>query len=199
MQHKIIFFIVLIFTLFSCNSNKENNSKSEEIAEEAFPESEIKNVTSSNFVEDSFALKYSQLLDYYIELKDDLVESDIKEAKKNAQFFNNFLSKMKLKNVPDSLINYWEEQKDVLMLFSNEIARGDDLSRQRKAFYSLSQDMYDLYLKIGIKENILYKQYCPMAFHDEGAFWLSKHDEILNPYFGSDMLHCGEVQEIINN
>jgi Cu(I)/Ag(I) efflux system membrane fusion protein len=34
-----------------------------------------------------------------------------------------------------------------------------------------------------------------MAFDDTGAWWLSEEEEILNPYFGDEMLHCGMVQE----
>jgi Cu(I)/Ag(I) efflux system membrane fusion protein len=38
-----------------------------------------------------------------------------------------------------------------------------------------------------------------MAFKDKGGFWLSNSEEVLNPYFGSKMLHCGEIQEKIFN
>lgn len=30
--------------------------------------------------------------------------------------------------------------------------------------------------------------YCPMA----GAKWVQKDGEVMNPYFGKEMLHCGE-------
>ena len=35
-----------------------------------------------------------------------------------------------------------------------------------------------------------------MAFNNEGAYWLSKNENILNPYFGEKMLTCGYTQEI---
>jgi hypothetical protein len=34
-----------------------------------------------------------------------------------------------------------------------------------------------------------------MAFDDTGATWISYSEEIKNPYFGDQMLHCGTVQE----
>jgi Cu(I)/Ag(I) efflux system membrane fusion protein len=34
-----------------------------------------------------------------------------------------------------------------------------------------------------------------MAFDNKGAFWLSEIEEIRNPYFGKEMLSCGEVIE----
>jgi Cu(I)/Ag(I) efflux system membrane fusion protein len=42
--------------------------------------------------------------------------------------------------------------------------------------------------------DVLHKAYCPMAFDDQGAAWLQSGEEIANPYFGHQMLRCGEVQ-----
>lgn len=41
------------------------------------------------------------------------------------------------------------------------------------------------------------KRYCPMAFDNKGAYWLTEGHEIRNPYFGDTMLKCGEITEII--
>ena len=43
----------------------------------------------------------------------------------------------------------------------------------------------------------LFVQFCPMADNNTGAFWISREDQILNPYFGDMMLNCGSVEEII--
>jgi Cu(I)/Ag(I) efflux system membrane fusion protein len=40
-----------------------------------------------------------------------------------------------------------------------------------------------------------YQAYCPMARNGEGAAWLQPQAELLNPYFGSAMLRCGDVQQ----
>jgi Cu(I)/Ag(I) efflux system membrane fusion protein len=34
-----------------------------------------------------------------------------------------------------------------------------------------------------------------MVYGDRGADWLQDDDQLLNPYFGSMMLKCGEVKE----
>jgi hypothetical protein len=31
-----------------------------------------------------------------------------------------------------------------------------------------------------------------MAFNNKGAFWVQKEGEIVNPYHGMMMLHCGD-------
>jgi len=43
----------------------------------------------------------------------------------------------------------------------------------------------------------VYLQFCPMANGGKGASWLSKDEEIRNPYFGSRMLKCGRIKETI--
>lgn len=37
--------------------------------------------------------------------------------------------------------------------------------------------------------------YCPMADGGRGATWLQRGREVANPYFGSEMLGCGEIRE----
>ncbi|PCI92078.1 hypothetical protein COB11_07945 [Candidatus Aerophobetes bacterium] len=41
----------------------------------------------------------------------------------------------------------------------------------------------------------LYTAFCPMAFDFEGAKWIQRGTEINNPYFGDQMLRCGDIQE----
>ena len=48
---------------------------------------------------------------------------------------------------------------------------------------------------VGIKA---YYQFCPMADNNKGAYWLSKEETILNPYFGKAMHSCGEIKYVIN-
>ena len=40
-------------------------------------------------------------------------------------------------------------------------------------------------------------EFCPMADNNNGAYWLSKEEKVINPYFGSAMLTCGEVKQVI--
>lgn len=39
--------------------------------------------------------------------------------------------------------------------------------------------------------------YCPMAFDNVGAEWLQRSDALINPYFGAEMLRCGEFRATI--
>lgn len=39
--------------------------------------------------------------------------------------------------------------------------------------------------------------HCPMAFNNRGADWIQRKGPVRNPYFGAQMLECGEVTESI--
>lgn len=73
-----------------------------------------------------------------------------------------------------------------------------DLEGKRSSFQMVSDMLFDLVKNTGLKGKTLYHQYCPMAFDDKGAYWLSEKPEILNPYFGDKMLHCGETKDTLS-
>lgn len=52
-------------------------------------------------------------------------------------------------------------------------------------------------MKVAKTETPTYYQFCPMANGGKGANWLSKENEVKNPYYGSEMLTCGKVVETI--
>jgi hypothetical protein len=117
----------------------------------------------------------------YFEVKDALVSDDAAKAKEAAA----------------SLAGTTGDYADELNESLNAIASTDDIEEQRTAFETLSINLYDA-AKEGGAGMTIYKQYCPMAFDDKGAFWLSDDKKILNPYFGASMLRCGSVKEEIN-
>lgn len=119
------------------------------------------------------------LVENYLVLKDALVATDGTKAQKAA---NDFL---KVNN------------NDALTADLKAIASSTDVAMQRQAFEGLSINMYSI-VKAGGAETVLYKQYCPMAFNNKGAYWLAAEEQVNNPYFGDRMLHCGSVQETIN-
>lgn len=117
----------------------------------------------------------------YLDVKDALVNDDAAKAKEAAAA------------LAGSTGGYADQLNESL----NTIASTDDIEAQRVAFETLSMNLYDV-AKGGGAGITIYKQYCPMAFDDKGAFWLSSEKQVLNPYFGASMLRCGKVQEEIN-
>lgn len=70
------------------------------------------------------------------------------------------------------------------------------IAHQRAHFQMLSKDVEDLVKTFGAGRK-LYKDFCPMADDGKGAAWLSEMEDIKNPYFGDEMLSCGEVKETL--
>jgi hypothetical protein len=77
------------------------------------------------------------------------------------------------------------------------IAAAPSLAVQREHYAVLSEDVIALVRATGLSSGELYVDYCPMANGDKGANWLSAVKDIRNPYFGDEMMTCGEVKETI--
>ena len=70
----------------------------------------------------------------------------------------------------------------------------EKIDHQRDHFSMLSEYMLDWFTVYGTGQT-LYKDYCPMFNDGKGAAWVSELKEIKNPYYGKEMLSCGEVKE----
>ena len=116
----------------------------------------------------------------YLALKDALVASDAENAQDQAIELLQTVDATKMPDVQQRV---------------KEMAAATDLAVQRTYFDSLSVALYDHLKAQPNTDQTLYKQYCPMAFDNRGAFWLSANREIENPYFGDEMLKCGRVEE----
>ena len=119
----------------------------------------------------------------YLALKDALVASNAENAKARAVDLLGMVDATKMPDVQQRV---------------KEMAAATDLAVQRTYFDSLSVALYEQMKGQSTTNQTLYKQYCPMAFDNRGAFWLSANREIENPYFGDEMLKCGRVEEQIS-
>jgi hypothetical protein len=119
----------------------------------------------------------------YIKLKDVFVKSDAKAASEAAAQLSKSL-------VADGM------SKDLIKA-ADAIAASSDLEAQRKSFKVITDKLIE-YVKANGSGQTVFVQYCPMAFGNTGASWLSDSKEVLNPYFGNRMLRCGTVKEVIN-
>ncbi len=73
-----------------------------------------------------------------------------------------------------------------------------DMDDLREGFAMLSKVMAVLAKDFGLgSDSPLYHMRCPMAFQGQGATWLQPDKEVRNPYYGAQMLSCGEVLEVI--
>ena len=78
---------------------------------------------------------------------------------------------------------------------AKHIVSNVEIGHQRGHFNRLSNEMFAALKAFKASKATIYQQFCPMAFDDKGAFWLSDKKEIKNPYFGDKMLKCGKVTD----
>ena len=73
-----------------------------------------------------------------------------------------------------------------------------DIEEKRRELEIISDALWSLTRTVKYDGQKIYYQFCPMAFDDKGAYWLSSSSAIRNPYFGDKMLTCGTVQDSID-
>lgn len=181
----ILFAALLVFA--GCNSNTP-------VAEKKKVE---KGPVTSKLSAQGTARLISLLTSYYA-LKNALVATDAAKAKAaSGQLAGetwNMAAFLQADSVNKTAL---QPYLDTIAAQSKTIEGIDDKTceKQRIAFGVISSAMFGMLKSTDIKNGGVYKQYCPMAFNDKGAYWLSEEEEIKNPYFGKKMLECGEVQD----
>jgi Cu(I)/Ag(I) efflux system membrane fusion protein len=83
-----------------------------------------------------------------------------------------------------------------MRLAATAIGTSAGIKEQRHHFKELSTAITSAVQMYGIGQ-VVYNQFCPMADNNKGAYWLSNDKNVLNPYFGSAMLACGSVKQVI--
>lgn len=150
-------------------------------------------------VPEKFKAQLTNLTKNYFDLKNNLVKSDFTKTRNNAEKVLQSIKSVNMKLLDDKAHHVWMEQEKQIRNSTEQISKAKDLEEQRIHFKKLSDVIIETADNFGIKINMVYVQFCPMAFDDKGAYWLSESEEIFNPYFGDEMLTCGEVTKKISS
>lgn len=174
----------------SCNNSEPAQEAQKPIAEahEAVPM-----VTNAHKANEDARKSLTTVYTQYLRVKDALVKTDAAAAQTAATELMGLLS-FDTALLSNDEKTAWNEQQQVLHKAAETIAGTADVEQQRTAFNNLSTGMEKAVVSIGLYGQTVYKQYCPMAFDDAGAYWLAGEEEVNNPYFGDKMLHCGVTE-----
>lgn len=137
------------------------------------------------------------LLAVYYEMKDALVATDGKIASQKAETFLITLSKVESAKMSKAQQDFYTPLSAKLKDEVEHIQETNDTEHQRGHFETVSKIVFEVVKGFKFNQEDVFQQYCPMAFDNKGAFWLSNKSEIKNPYFGNKMLKCGSVKETI--
>ncbi|RPD97673.1 efflux RND transporter periplasmic adaptor subunit [Aureibaculum marinum] len=134
----------------------------------------------------------------YLEVKNALVKDDSKKVADDAKKLLDKLNLIDMTLLKDNNAhNHWMKLEKELKSSTKSIAETSDIKEQRNHFKHLSSHLGTAIQLFGVNEKV-YNQFCPMADNNKGAYWLSKEEKVLNPYFGDAMLTCGEVKQVID-
>lgn len=138
----------------------------------------------------------SAVYDAYFTLKDALVNTDGAAASNASKELVKSIAFVQMDKLENDVHMVWMQVFKNLQKDAVSISKTSDPKKQREAFDTLSESIYQL-AKVSEQEIPVYLQHCPMANDGKGANWLSKEAAIKNPYYGSKMLTCGKVTATI--
>ncbi|MFA6945365.1 MAG: DUF3347 domain-containing protein [Pedobacter sp.] len=146
--------------------------------------------TATTLLQTSFAqdesAKITEILTQYYAVKDALVNGNGNLAAARAGEFVKIAGSVDHKILPEAI-------RTSLLRDAAAITQIKDLKKQREYFSAFSDNMAALAKSTKLSSAPVYIAYCPM----KKASWLSNSSAIKNPYYGSSMLTCGKVTEIL--
>ena len=155
------------------------------------------NINKRINVSKDFQQQLKMVFEEYISLKDVFVKGSSKDGIEISIKLINKLSNVDMKLLKDKEVHkHWISIEKIIKASATLISKTANLKEQRNHFKHISYALTNAIEIFGINEKV-YHQFCPMADSNKGAYWLSKEEKVINPYFGDAMLTCGEVKQII--
>lgn len=190
----------MAFFFSQCGGNKNDDSHHgdrETVSEQPGTEAQAPaEAAQPQFAVDSrFQEQLSAVFTAYILLKEAFVTSDASKVGVEATATAKSLAGADMKLLSGAAHNDWMTYLNGMQTSLNTIASSSDIEVQREAFSLVTENLYKSIKAYGLAGATAYYDFCPMAFNNQGGFWLSDAEEIRNPYFGDKMLTCGSVRE----
>lgn len=144
-----------------------------------------------------FIMQLNKVYDRYLILKNAFVDSDATGVIKAAEELGKSIDETDINLISGDAMDEWMKlqpdlRKQILQVMSSENLKG-----QREEFSGFNDVFYMVIKTFGLTGKTVYYQYCPMMNDNKGAYWLSEEKDIRNPYYGDEMLTCGETRETL--
>ncbi len=189
-MRRSVFYGIVIF-LMACGST---DPKADKEPQKAAPL--LQNINS-----DRFNQSFSLLLNDYYSLKEDfIVEKDSLSLHKIARHMIVSADSLALGEMKadSSLLATARTYALGISAELKGLTGEPGMDGKRRSLQMISDQMYDLIRTVHYNGSVIYHMYCPMAFSDQGANWLSNSSEIRNPYIPKKMIDCGLVRDSID-
>ena len=176
----IVNFIILVFIISSCDSENQPAKLADNAHEDHIDIKIDQTKPEAVRVKDD---RLNAVYQQYILLTNALIKGDVVDAKIAANAIETGAKDIK--------------HTEKLRKSASTIMLASQLEEQRTEYSVLSNEFIALVKMSGLTEGQLYVDFCPMALNNKGAYWLSNEKEIKNPYYGEEMLTCGEIKDTI--
>lgn len=140
----------------------------------------------------NFRMEMDSVLTRYFDLKDALVESDPEQSAEKAEELSDFTADVMDEVLEAENQGLWLGISRIIQTETDNLIAEEDVDEQRIYFERISNAMIQMVESFNPVGYTIYHQSCPMVQNDS-ADWLSREQEIRNPYHGERMMNCGEI------
>jgi Cu(I)/Ag(I) efflux system membrane fusion protein len=211
-----LIYAMLVILIWACNpENKKNESQNEvpdpaskmtddQVQDEMMGADHMngeahgeKMVTLLN-VDKGFLEQLNGVYEATIPLKEAFIESDLAKVNVEADHVIKALGNVNAELLGTEAHQIWMENLMDIAHLASKMKSNTSLEDARQNFALYNKALYRSFKFLGHEGKPIYYQYCPMAFDNKGAYWLSDTKEIRNPYLGDKMMTCGSTKEVID-
>ncbi len=182
--------LLIVGVLFSCNDSEQKASSA--------PESMV--LAGNTLQSEAFNQSFKKMLYTYYNLKDKFITEDVPAIDTISHQLLKAIDSLLIKELKGDtlLISTTKSSIEGIVTEINGLLGEKDIEAKRKSLQMVSEQLYDLIKTIRYDQEVVFHEYCPMAFNNDGATWLSNTAIINNPYIPKKMLNCGEVSDSID-
>ena len=134
-----------------------------------------------------------KLVSEYLEIKNALVNDDQEAAKDHVKLFAEEVKSSNEMNQHEEHATMHKMHHSEMLKAVDMAVEAEDIDSLRAAFKKISAELIKAVENQGYDQK-LFVQFCPM---DVAGQWLSKEERIRNPYLGTAMSTCGNVEKVI--
>ncbi|NQU80337.1 MAG: DUF3347 domain-containing protein [Bacteroidetes bacterium] len=146
-------------------------------------------------VNENTKAELDEVIDAYIQLKNAFVKDDEQATDKAAGLMAQKAAAIVPAKLEGKGLEAWKNHQALYVRKLKEMLHTKGFENKRSYFSHLSEIMYCTIKSFGLKQGNLFAVFCPMAFDNKGAYWISDSKVIQNPYLGAKMPACGEIKE----
>jgi hypothetical protein len=190
---------VLFFTSCGSTANHQGNTSKMEDTDSAATEA----LATAKIIKPSFVntdpkltTQVQHIYNAYLTVQSALANGKSMEAATLAKNMIPLVNSFVAAGLPADQKQVYETHAAKILESATTIGNTRDIKSQRITFATLSDHTYELVKAFGHNQPV-YQAFCPMALNGKGAIWLSDKMQIRNPYYGDEMLECGEVINIV--